>query len=300
VSIELRSASGLSVRVDETVGATLHDLRGPWDGDLLAPGLAVGDDLDASSPFLASGLRGWVDCFPSVSADRLDRGGQAVVVPDHGEMWFRSWNVEAASGTRVVLRCVVAHLGVELTKTVEWVGDDLRCVTTAVNRSAEDLPFLWASHALFDLRADDHVALPRTGPETFAYRHFTGFRPWQEFWPPTAEGRRWGDLGPGTVAKYFLPWPRSGVSFQCHGQPLHLDWTDAPPDAQLGLWANRHAYPEGPAAVSHLGIEPSLGWPDDLSTAYRLGTAPILPAGADQRLSVVLRVGHHPPAERPG
>jgi len=301
VSIELRNATGLSVRVDEAVGATLHDLRGPWEGDLLAPGLPVAGDLGPSSPFLDSGLRGWVDCFPSVAADRLDRGGRTVAVPDHGEVWFRPWDVEEVTTSRVVLRCGVESLGVELVKTLEWVGDDLHCATTAKNHSADDLPFVWAAHALFDLADDDRVALPQNGPATFAYEHFAGFRPWQDFWPSSApDGRRWGDLEPGVAAKYFLPWPRTGVAFRCHGQPLHLDWPDAPADAQLGLWVNRSAFPEGEAAVSHLGIEPSLGWPDDVTTARSLGAAAVLPAGADRRLDVVLHVGHHPPSGCPG
>lgn len=301
MSIEIRNAGGLSVRVDEVVGATLHDLRGPWDGDLLAPGLPVAGDLDATSPFLSSGLRGWVDCFPSIAADRLDRGDRTVDVADHGELWFRPWQVESAAADRLVLRCDVDSLGVALRKTVAWVGDDLHSTTTATNGSGEDLPFVWAAHALFDLEDDDQVVLPHDRPATFAYDHFAGHVPWPDFWPSSGSaGRRWGDLATGTAAKYFVPWPRGGVTFWCHGQPLRLDWTDAPADAQLGLWVNRSAFPEGEEAVAHLGIEPGLGWPDDVGTARRLGTAAVLPAGADRRLSVVLHVGDHPPTGCPG
>jgi hypothetical protein len=91
------------------------------------------------------------------------------------------------------------------------------------------------------------------------------------------------------MAKYFLTWPADGVRLTCHGQGLHLVWADAPHAAQLGLWINRRGFPVGHAAVDHLGIEPGLGWPDDLSTAIRQGTAALLGPGETVAVDLLLK-----------
>jgi len=289
--ISLTSPDGLTVEVDEAIGATLTGLRGPWEGDLLAPGLPVGAALDATSPFLESGLRGWVDCFPSIAPDVLasEHGGKTIA--DHGELWFRAWEVEEESDTAAALVCFIEDLGVRAHKRIAWDGTALRCRTVITNSSSETVPYIWAAHALFDLWPDDVVTIPGSTPETFRFGQFPGAAPLHEFWPANAEGsRRWRDLPAAAVAKYFLAWPPQGVRFTAHGQGVRLMWADRPPLAQLGLWVNRGAFPVGSDAVSHLGIEPGLGWPDDVSTAVRQGSAAQLRPGETVVLDIICEI----------
>lgn len=289
--IVLTGPDRMTVRVDAGVGGTLTGLHGPWEGDLLAPGLPLAPSPDAASPFVDSGLRGWVDCFPTIAPDRLDLGHRSLPVADHGELWFRDWEVETLTEAAVELRCELEDLDVVARKRVIWEGTGLRCRTEVTNGAVVPVPFVWAAHALFDLWPEDVLTLPPGTQESFRYRQFPDPAPYDEYWPGDEDGhRRWDDLPVGAMAKYFLEWPEGGVGFTCHGRCLRLEWSNAPETAQLGLWVNRHGFPAGRESVSHLGVEPGLGWPDELSAARRGGTAASLEPGETVVLDLTLHI----------
>lgn len=286
------SRLGVRVDIDEDVGATLCGLRLANGPDLLSPGFRVAADLSPKSPFIDSGLRGWVDCFPSIAPGILRRDGSDVEIADHGDLWYRPWIVEHVDAETAALHCNVASLNILARKSVSWAGNGLHIRTAITNHGANALPFVWASHALFDIQPSDQLRLPRGLTEAFFYETFSDSAPLAKYWRSRRDGRRvWCDVSKGSMAKYFLEWPRSGVAFTSHGRPLHLEWLDAPRDAQLGIWINRGAFPAHPDSVSHLGIEPGLGRPDELEDAIQSGFSASIPGGGEVVMHLVLHVG---------
>jgi hypothetical protein len=263
--------------------------------ELLADGHAPHPTLTRTSGFEQTGLAGWVDCFPSIAALPPAREGNVngQGIADHGELWFREWQLSRRRAHGVDLRCPLPDLGIDATKSVEWTGDVLEVSTSLMNTSSEPLPYVLASHPLL---ACDDTSWLRLVDSAVRWESSSGWpelpRHLNQLWPADREERRWWrDLPVRTFAKIFVPWPGAGIEFGYAGRAWAMQWKGAPASGFLGLWLNREAHPQD-APLSHWAPEPTIGDCDSVEDAASRGTAGVLLPGATTSMTVrVVPVG---------
>lgn len=237
----------IDVTVEPGQGAAVLSMRRVGGAEWLAPG-RWGDDIDPDE-FTTTGLRGYDDCFLSISRATALVDGAPVRVPDHGPTWSRAWEVQARSQTSLTCSIALPEYGCRLRRSDELTGTTLRMAYALVNDRDADLAFVWAGHGLL---------VPSAG------LRFSG---------GDVRGR-WTDIPEGTARKWFAPWPAEGVRVESGAETLLIQ-ADAPSPLWLGVWHNRHGHELVPA-VEHLGLEPTLGDDDSLDVARERGTAAVV------------------------
>ncbi|GAB3311663.1 hypothetical protein EK0264_10250 [Epidermidibacterium keratini] len=262
----------LRVELDPDHGAALTSLRS--DGvEWLADG--VGASTPDPGNFLESGLRGYDDCFPSISASG--------VVPDHGFVWSRPWEVVSVERDAATLRVEVPEYSCTLQRRVR-VDDGVHLDYLLTSSATAPVPFVWAGHCLFAAAGELEVVMDAPVARLDSSAGVELDEPWRH----DGDLYRWVDAKVGGYAKWFAPWPSEGVLLRRGTQSLQVDaHADASLPLMLGVWLNNEAFPrERP--VSHLGLEPTIGDADDLALAVERGTCGWVPRDIPLRWSVTL------------
>ena len=106
---------------------------------------AVGGRFVQSDPF------GFDDMFPTILAGQMMLGEQqAIVLPDHGEVWSREWQHERVDEA-VLLSIEGLSLPYRLAKRCSLAGArTLRIDYTLTNLSPFGYDVIWAAHPLID------------------------------------------------------------------------------------------------------------------------------------------------------
>lgn len=229
------------------------------------------------------------ECLPSVAACRV--GGRPI--PDHGELWYQAWTLDAASLAAGVLDATVrtSPSPFVFRRAISATGPlSFRFDYTLTSLSAAPEPYLWCLHPLLTIEDDDRVELPAsvtsmrlnggvgapmTHGETWAY-------------PEPLPGLRLDRLEapgmPGGCVKAFagpLTEGRAAIANARTGERLELRW-DPAFARQLGFWLNR-----GFVGFHHVALEPTTGAPDSLADAIdSWKQVSILPPGGTVRWSV--------------
>lgn len=244
---------------------------------------------------------GFDECFPAVSAGAYPAGPwQGLEIPDHGELWTVAWDAEQADG-RLYMRARTRTFPIAFERTARLEAGRLRLDYRVTNPTDHAFPFLWSSHPLLALEEGMRILLPEGhglevyGSDRLGDRHAP--ITWPQGGTPFAGDPQTGisnagephagslDLSRpsrrGWSAKLSGPAPARGWVGLAHG-PRQLRMAfDSRLVTDLGLWLNMGGWSGVPGAEPYfnLGLEPCIGWGDDLGYAVTRGLSHgLLPA----------------------
>ncbi|MBX7236069.1 MAG: hypothetical protein K1X65_16915 [Caldilineales bacterium] len=271
------------------------------------PGRAV-RQATYGAPFAEQDMAGWDEMFPTIIACAYPGAGphHGVHLPDHGEAWALPWEVVKATGSELTLRLRGQVLPYRLTRTASLVAPTVfRLDYRLENLGDEAMPYLWAAHPQFVIGPDGYVIFPpevvtviNTIPPTWGWGEAETRFDWPEALAPDGSHKRLDTVGPASAGQgrkfYALAdvhpawaavWSRSS------GNWLRLEW-DPARLPYLGVWTDEGAV-HCEAVVSP---QPTTGWYDDLSLAWRKGRVNIVPGESEQcwRLDVHLGIDGDP------
>jgi len=264
--------------------------------------------------FAAFDTSGFDECFPTVapSNDRSlsDREKEyETLLPDHGELWSRPWEVHReASGLRFAIRGVRHEYDFE--KRVRIQGNALALDYTLRNRAREPFSYLWSAHPLLKVTPGTELLLPReitTVLLNWASDPSIGSFGDRKAWPNLLPARRDASFASvqhprlGVAVKCFtdaLKEGRAGIYDRDADESLLMEF-DTGKNPYLGLWLCYGGWPEG---VEHkhltVALEPTNGRPDSLEEAVRRGECTEIGAGEERTWSLRLTLWKgRPPAQ---
>lgn len=227
---------------------------------------------------------GFDECFPAVSEGIYPAGPwQGLEIPDHGELWTVGWDARACEGgLHMRARTRVFPIGFE--RTASLMEGRLRLDYRVSNPTEHAFPFLWSSHPLLALEEGMRILLPEGhGLEVYGSERL-GDRHAPVTWPHAGEPHS----GPhanavaldlsrpsrqGWAAKLSGPAPARGWVGLAHGSRQLRMTYDPHRVTDLGLWLNMGGWRGVPGAAPYfnLGLEPCIGWGDDLDYALAHG-----------------------------
>lgn len=219
--------------------------------------------------FGASPQAGIDECVPSVAACEW-RGRR---VPDHGEVWFQGWPLDAAERAvgRLTSTVDLPVTPLRFRRTVSAFAEGFRFDYALTNVGSGPEEYVWCVHPLLTIEEGDRLELPAevnalrvnggigTGPiahgELWNYPEpQPGFRLDRLETPGMPRGCIKGFAGP-------LREGRAAIANERSGARLELRW-DVAAAPMLGLWLNR-----GHGGFHHVALEPTNGAPDSLAQA---------------------------------
>lgn len=234
---------------------------------------------------------GWDECFPTVAPfDAADTAWKRRL-RDHGDLWGRPWSVESKTNTSLSTAFQSAQF--RFGRTLEVAGRTLRASYTLENRTSEDMPFLWALHALLAVTPRDRIVLPGVTEVNGTYLSLAGTRiegasvPW----PDTADvlGFPLDQVQPASrrfAGKFYAAGIASRSASVGHGDEwLTIRWDEAIDD--LGIWLNYGAWPSVPGS-HHIALEPTTGSADHLGQALVAANPATVVPGATAAWTITL------------
>lgn len=216
---------------------------------------------------------GFDECFPAVSA------GPYPVAPwqdreilDHGALWSVGWDAWVEEDALVTVPRT-QRFPVRFERRLSLREGRLRLDYRVSNPTAHAFPFIWSSHPLLALEEGMRIELPAGHALEVYGSDRLGDRHAPVIWPHVA-GR---DLSHVTQAGYAAKLagaaPRRGwVGLSHAGRMLRLAY-DPDRVTEIGLWLNMGGwtpFADRPAYFN-LGLEPCIGWGDDLAYAHAQG-----------------------------
>jgi galactose mutarotase-like enzyme len=248
----------------------------------------------AGDNFGLSPQAGIDECIPSVASCNF-KGRQ---IPDHGEVWYRAWELDATALEQAVLasKLELSLSPFNFSRSIRLMDDHSFVFEYELeNRSTEAEPFIWCIHPLKNIQPGDRVILPQ---EVTSLRLDGGIGVpinrgdlWQ--YPEPFPGIRLDSCQvPGNGAELCvkgfagpLTEGFAAIENQHTGDRLELFW-----DPQLvpyaGLWINR-----GLGGFHHVALEPCTGIPDSLAiSAQEWNEVRTIKAGATLRWSLTVRI----------
>jgi len=254
-------------------GGRLESLRFAGVDLLTVPHARVPPNASDYGRYETRPVYGYDDCFPSVDPCRSPAGGHAV--PDHGELCWLPWQVQA-EGNR--LRCRVSSdvSPVEFSRTLTFGEGALKWDFMVTNKSRNVFPFLHVMHALMPVNEVEEIHLPAFS-ELFDEAND---RP-MKVMGREALSRRLLNLERGTAAMFLLRNVNDGVvQVRFRNQiklliefPAHLFPT-------LGIWWDNGGYPDEEGyGRSECAFEPLPGTCSSLEHSYRDGVSLVVGPG---------------------
>lgn len=262
---------------------------------LQAPRAALlGPPAPSGSVYTETDHFGWDEMFPTVDpcVVAAPEGGERAL-PDHGELWNRSWERLDAPGEGgegdggdVLTHAIDSALyPCRLVRRLSLRGRALRLEYALSSHAPTPFSFLWAAHPQFVCAAGTTLAIEPTparlvdvtAGDTVAEAPSAG--------PLSVED----DLAPGTDRMLYVP-PESAARAArfdaADGAWLRVSW-DPDALAYLGIWLDRGYRTTGSVAA----IEPTTAYYDSLARAERLGRAAVLEPGETRRWWLTCEVG---------
>lgn len=247
-------------------------------------------------------IGGFDECFPNIGAGPYPAWPwQGTSLPDHGEVWALPWDV-AQDSAGLTLSVEGVRLPYRLEKRLELQPQGLWMGYRAVNRSAFDMPVLWSSHPLLDIREGMRLEVPadsvRVDSCSARFSQLTGVQPGQVVAWPELEGL---DLS-------AVPGPEAQMAAKLTARRLHtgrvalVDLADGAFFAfhfdpgsvtHCGLWLNYGGWAgkTGADPYFNFGLEPCIGGADQLELALQAGEAGLLPAQGELSWHLLLQLG---------
>ncbi|MNK30472.1 Aldose 1-epimerase [compost metagenome] len=235
---------------------------------------------------------GFDECFPAVSEGPFPAAPwQDQRIPDHGELWAVPWETEVSEGG-VTLVASTRMFPMRFVRRMTLREGTLRLDYQVSNPSDRPFPFIWSSHPLLALEDGMRIDLPEGHPLEVYGSDRLGDRHTPLVWPH-ADGRDLSRVArSGWSAKLAGPAPARGwVGLKHQDRMLRLGY-DPAQVTDLGLWLNMGGWCPlpGKAPYFNLGLEPCIGWGDDLAYAIARGLSHgVLPPRAERRWFLELR-----------
>jgi hypothetical protein len=227
----------------------------------------------AGADFSISPLVGMDECLPTIAPCSW----QGRNLPDHGEVWNMSWEVNAQAWQNGILEtCVKLRVSpLEFKRTLDLQGNELILNYQLTNLSDAAESYVWAMHPLLRLQAGDQLQLPASTRSLL-------------------NGAAWVDavdsaVPEGRCAKVFARPVQEGFARVCNqetGDSLEFSWEPSENNT-LGIWLTRGGW----NGHHHFALEPTNGDDDALSMAAERNHCGVIPAGASAEWQVRLRAG---------
>lgn len=209
------------------------------------------------------------ECLPSVAACTWrDRA-----VPDHGEVWFQPWMLDAAelAAGRLAATVDLPVTPLRFRRAISAIDGGFRFDYALTNVGDAPEEYVWCVHPLFTIEEGDRLELPAEVRE-LRVNGGIGTAPIHQgdrwAYPEPQAGFRLDRLEtpgmPRGCIKAFAGPLREGVAALANdrtGDRLEVRW-DVRAAPLLGLWLNR-----GHAGFHHVALEPTNGAPDSLAQA---------------------------------
>ncbi len=234
-------------------------------------------------------IGGFDECFPNIGAGSFPGlPWQGVALPDHGEVWALPWDVDL-DGDGLTLRVEGVRLPYTLEKRLELRSEGLWMHYQAINLSPFDMPVLWSSHPLMDVKPGMRLEVPASSVRIDScsprFSELTRVKTGQIASWPLVNGQ---DLS-------IIPGPEARISAKLIARELRegrVALVDPEEGASLtfrfnqssvthcGLWLNYCGWAGKPGAAPYynIGFEPCIGGADRLDLAVQVGEAGLLPA----------------------
>jgi len=252
-------------------------------------------------PFVDAAISGWDECFPTIAACVYPAAPTSELrgrsLPDHGELWSRSWTVVVADDTTLALRFDSGTLPYVFERAATFSASGaLRLEYRLESVADEALNCFWSAHPLFaavpGMRAHLPPSLEMTkefgfggrighdGPDG-SYGRFSSHH-----WPHVvgADGAR-RDLSlvaledPPVTDKVVVRGLSAGWAELCEpvtGEAVRVEFPkDLVP--YVGVCTNFGAWPFEDHPGKWIAIEPTTGGTDRLDIAVQRGEAVQLP-----------------------
>jgi hypothetical protein len=227
----------------------------------------TGDD------FFKSSLVGIDECLPTIAPCSWQRRS----LPDHGELWNTSWNVDASALENGILKSSV-KLKIspfEFERMIELQENEIQISYQLNNSSASEEKFLWSLHPLLRLQVGDQLELP-----TSTRALLNG-----ETWVDAIDSA----IPPNNCAKIFASPVSEGwaaINNQKTGDRLEFEWNPMENNT-LGLWLTRGGW----HGHHHFAIEPTNSNADDLTSAAERKSCGAITARSSVNWQLRLRLG---------
>ncbi|MDZ7660119.1 DUF5107 domain-containing protein [Fodinibius sp.] len=114
---------------------------------------------DYGEDFLPPYAAGFDECFPNVSPSKYEFKGEVLELPDHGELWTKSWKYKEGENS-ISLWTHGEQLNYRFAKHIELEGPTIQI--TYELESLEEVPFeyIWSAHPLLNIAEGDQLLLP--------------------------------------------------------------------------------------------------------------------------------------------
>lgn len=238
--------------------------------------------------FAAGDESGWDEMFPAINVGAYPQEPwQGRSIPDHGEVWSRAWEHQAANSA-LICRIGGVQFPYILEKAYTFPAEDtLRVEYAVTNLSGAPFSFLWAAHPLLQAREGMKLHVPADLTEIeVSYSaegrlgSFGDKQPW-----PLAHGAAGEPVDLRTVEpnagrfaeKYYfsgrLGAGFAGISDPATGEALTFRFpADRVP--YLAVWANYGGF----GGNYQIALEPATGRMDELAHAVGRGEVALVPA----------------------
>ncbi|MGQ0649524.1 MAG: hypothetical protein ACT4P7_18370 [Gemmatimonadaceae bacterium] len=248
-----------------------------------SPVIPLTPGADGASYVETAESGGFDECFPTVGACRIPgwvRGAGGVELPDHGELWSRTPDVDVRTGPAgqsVTCSWTGLRLPYRFQRSVRI---DARGVVHLeyglANDGKERLPFLWSAHAMFPLSQDTRIVLPEGARLRVYAKHAIelGEARSEHRWPLVRGGGKAHDFtNPWEIArryacKLYLDVSEGSACLREGAQELQFAW-DALEIPNVGLWINKRGWTpfRDQDPCLNLALEPAIGAPDTIVEA---------------------------------
>lgn len=257
---------------------------------------------------------GWDELLPTIAPCEVpDTPWAGQRLTDHGELWYREWQVESQSvdedGAATLVMSVTGDpQPFKLTRRLRLEADSptLSVSYELENTGEAPLPYIWAAHALFKIEPGMKIELP--AKTQIRCDHANGFEHADAgvaFEWPTLRKKTGGEVDLASMPE-LKDREAVGLATMLFTEPLsegwvallsadrseqfrfHFDRTVVP---RLGIWQNRNCWSGcGSAPYYNLGLEPTTGSTGSLAEAHHAGKATVLAAGHTREWVLVVTV----------
>jgi hypothetical protein len=224
---------------------------------------------------------GWDEMFPSILACfNAEWWGE---VPDHGELWWRDWQLEVCDPSYVSL--VASGQDWVFRRALRLAHGRLTCSYILENLSLGAIPFMWSMHPILAvLEGDSIVGVHGTTTVSGVWDGTVVSEHRESVWP-SLPGMVEGDLSTvscwdGTTclkiyAGPFEPGDRVSVGSQDDWVSFHFCGDVV---RYLGIYLNYGGWPAAGSDLYQIGIEPTTAPVDHLREATETHQERILPS----------------------
>lgn len=222
----------------------------------------------------------WDECFPTVSVWDASGTKWGRRLRDHGDLWGRPWEVDAASAS--ALTTTYGDPQFRFTRTLRLEGRTLVADYAAENLTDAPLPYLWALHALLAAKPEDRIVLPGADSVRAVFLSLDGkmAKVGDMSWtaPTDALPFALADAQPASsnfMGKLYAENIPGGSARIGHGDAwLEIAWDES--IAHLGIWITYGAWPER-GGHYEVALEPTNAPSDHVGQTIADGYPPLAP-----------------------